>query len=266
MLSLSRPASLQAAAASAPADGFRGLKVGIASYSLRKFTLDQTIAMTRELGLRYLTLKDMHLPYDSSTEERKAAQRKAREAGIVLMGAGVVYMGANEAEIRSRFEYARDAGFPTLVASPDPKGLDMVEKLAREFDCRIAIHNHGPGDQRYPSPIDVLRMVENRDSRLGICMDLGHTVRLGQEPVGVMKQCARRLYDFHIKDVTAATPAGKAIEIGRGIIDIVGVLRALLGMRFADHVALEHELNADNPMPGMLESFAYVRGVLAALA
>jgi sugar phosphate isomerase/epimerase len=95
-------------------------------------------------------------------------------------------------------------------------------------------------------------------------MDVGHSARLGENPVTVMGQCASRLYDFHIKDVTAATAQGKPIEVGRGVIDIVGVLRALLRMKFSGHVALEYEINESAPLPGMKESFAYMRGVLAA--
>src|SRR5207253_7562365 len=111
---------------------------------------------------------------------------------------------------------------------PEPEALDTVEKMAKEYRIRIAIHNHGPGDKRYPSPLDVLRLVKQRDKLMGICIDVGHTVRIGQEPVAAIEQCAGRLYDFHMKDVTSATAKGQATEVGRGVIDIVGVLKALI--------------------------------------
>jgi sugar phosphate isomerase/epimerase len=154
---------------------------------------------------------------------------------------------------------------PTIICSPELDALDTVEKLAKEYGIRIAIHNHGPGDKKYPSPLDVLRLVRERDARLGICMDVGHTVRLGQDPVEVIGQCKARLYDFHIKDVTAATPQGRGIEVGRGVIDIVAVLRALVELKFPYHVALEYEEKADAPLAAMTESFGYIRGVLAAM-
>jgi len=245
------------------ADPFDGLKVGITTYTLRKFSLEEAIAMTKQVGVKYISLKDMHLPLKSSAEERKAVGQKVAQAGLVLTGGGVIYMKDNEAEIRSVFEYARDAGMPTIVCSPDPEALNTVEKLAKEFDLRIAIHNHGPTDKKYPSPLDVMKLVKNRDSRMGVCMDVGHTVRINEDPVAVMQQVASRLYDFHMKDVTAATAEGKPTEVGRGVIDIVAVLRMLQKMKYPYNVALEYEANGDNPMPGMIESYAYMRGVLA---
>jgi sugar phosphate isomerase/epimerase len=143
--------------------------------------------------------------------------------------------------------------------------LETVEKMVKQYDLKIAIHNHGPTDKKYPSPLDVLRLVKDRDPRMGVCMDVGHTVRIGVEPVDAIEQCASRLYEFHMKDVTAATPQGKAIEVGKGVIDIVGVLKALVKIKWPYHVALEHEVKSDNPLSGVIESFAYMRGVLATI-
>src|SRR5437588_4777855 len=259
------PPSLLAATAKAGRDPFRGLKVGMASYTLRKFTLDRAIAMTKEAGVKYISLKDVHLPLKSTPIERRQARKKIVDAGLVLISAGVIYMKNNESEIHDVFEYAKDAGIPTIVCSPDPQALDTVEKMAKKYDIRIAIHNHGPTDKKYPSPLDVLKMVKNRNSRMGICMDVGHTVRIGNDAVAVIQQCARRLYDFHMKDVTEATPKGKPTEVGKGVIDIPGVLKAMLKMKYAYHVGLEYETNADSPMPGVIESFNYIRHVLATI-
>ena len=259
------PKMFLAAAADAERDPYRGLKVGMTSYTLHKFTLDQAIAMTQEAGVKYISLKDVHLPLKSTREQRQEARKKVEAAGLVLMGGGVIYMKNNEDEIRNVFEYAKDAGMATIVCSPVPEALDTVEKMAVKYDLRIAIHNHGPTDKKYPSPLDVLRLVKDRDKRMGICMDVGHTVRIGDDAVAVINQCASRLYDFHMKDVTSATPDGKAIEVGKGIIDIPGVLKALLKLKFPYHVALEYEANADNPMPGVMGSYAYIRKVLAGM-
>jgi sugar phosphate isomerase/epimerase len=258
--------SIAGAAASAPVrDATHGLKLGMASYTFRKFTLDQAIAMTREVGLKYIALKDVHMPLKSTREERVAARHKIEAGGLELVGGGVIYMKNDESEIRSVFDYARDAGMPTIVCSPDVDALDAVEKMAKEYNLRIAIHNHGPGDKKYPSPLDVLKLVKDRDSRMGICIDVGHTVRAGVDPVVAIEQCAPRLYDFHMKDVTAAVANGKSVEVGAGIINIPAVLKALIAIHYPWDVALEYEDKGDAPMPGVIASVAYMRGVLAAI-
>lgn len=259
------PNSLLAGPTKPERDPYDGLKLGMASYTLRKFSLDQAIAMTKQAGVKYISLKDAHLAMKSAAAERQEAHRKIEAAGLVLISAGVIYMKNNESEIHDVFQYAKDAGVPTIVCSPDIDALDAVEKAAKEYDIRVAIHNHGPDNKQYASPLDVLRLIQGRDARMGICIDVGHTVRIGQDPVEVIEQCAVRLYDFHIKDVTAPTKQGKPIEVGKGVIDIVAVLRTLVKLKYAGHVGLEYEANADAPMPGVMESFAYMRGVLAAI-
>lgn len=241
------------------------LKLGVTSYTFRNFKLDQAIAMTQEAGVKYISLKDMHLPMKSTPAERQEARRIVEAAGLALVGGGVIYLKNNEAEIRSAFDYAKDAGMPTIVCSPDVEALDTVEKMAREYKIRIAIHNHGPGDKKYPSPLDVLRLTKDRDELMGICMDVGHTVRIGEDPVEVIHKCAARLYDFHVKDVTEPAAKAHGVPVGRGIIDIVAVVKALLAIKFPYHVALEYEEQAEAPMPGVCESFGYLKGILATL-
>jgi sugar phosphate isomerase/epimerase len=245
------------------ADG--GLKLGVASYTFRKFTLEQAIEMTQQAGFKYINLKEVHLPIKSTTAERQAARQKIEAAGLKLMGGGVIYMKNDEAEIQHVFEYARDAGMPVIVCSPVPDALDAIEKKAKEFNILIAIHNHGPTDKTYPSPLDVLALVKDRDPLMGICMDIGHTVRIGVDPVECIDRCGSRLHDLHIKDVTKAAREGIDAELGRGIIDIVGVLKALSVRKFPYHIGLEYEAHADNPLPDVMECAGYERGVLAAL-
>jgi inosose dehydratase len=246
-------------------DPFDGLKLGIASYTFRKFSLDQAIAMTVQTGLKYINLKDTHLPLTSTAAECAATAAKIKEAGLVLMGGGVIYLKKDNHQVRGVFEYARNAGMPMIVCSPEPEALDLVESMAKEFDIRVAIHNHGTTDKKYPSPLDVMKLVTSRDSRIGICMDVGHTVRLGEDPVQVISQCAERLYDFHVKDISEPSAKGKDTEVGKGIIDIVGVFKTLVAIKFPGHIGLEYEAHADAPLPGVMESVAYMRGVLAAI-
>jgi sugar phosphate isomerase/epimerase len=243
-----------------------GLKLGVASYTFRKFTLDQAIDMTKQAGFKYINLKDVHLPLKSTTAERQAARQKIEAAGLKLMGGGVIYMKNDEAEIQHDFEYAKESGMPVIVCSPVPDALDAVEKKAKEFNILIAIHNHGPTDKTYPSPLDILALIKDRDPHMGICMDIGHTVRIGVDPVECIERCGSRLHDLHIKDVTQAAREGKDVELGRGVIDIVGVLKALSTRKFPYHIGLEYEAHADNPLPHVMECAGYERGALAAMA
>jgi sugar phosphate isomerase/epimerase len=243
-----------------------GLKIGMASYTYRKFNLDQAIEMTKDAGLKYINLKDVHLPLKSTKEECEAARAKVEAAGLKLMGGGVIYMKNDEGEIGRIFDYAANAGFPVIVCSPVPEALDTVEKFAKQTGIMIAIHNHGPTDKTYPSPMDVYSMVKDRDPLMGICMDVGHTVRIGVDPVECIEKCGGRLHDIHMKDETKAAPEGKPTEVGRGVLDIVGILKALAEHKFPYHVGLEYEAHGDNPQPGVRESIGYIRGVLAAIS
>ncbi len=243
-----------------------GLKLGIASYTYRKFTLDQAIDMTKQAGFKFINLKDVHLPLKSTTEERQAARQKIEAAGLKLMGGGVIYMKNDEAEIQRIFEYARDSGMPCIVCSPVPEALDTVEKMAKQFNILIAIHNHGPTDKTYTSPMDVFALVKDRDPLMGICMDIGHTVRIGVDPVECLERCGDRMHDLHMKDETKAAKDGKPTELGRGVIDIVGLLKALSARKFPHHIGLEYEANMDNPQPYVMECAGYLRGAVAAMA
>ena len=242
----------------------RRLKLGLASYSLRKFSLDQAIDMCRAMDVRYITLKDVHLPLTASPEAIRAARAKIEAAGITIMGGGVIYM-KSEDEARKAFEYARTAGLPVIVGSPDPGILDSVEKLVREYDIPVAIHNHGPEDKSYPAPQDVLRLVRARDRRLGVCMDVGHTVQAGVDPVKTVAECGDRLMDLHVKDLPSADPRSSSVEAGKGIVDLPGLVRALHQRGFAGHFALEYEINEDHPEVGIRESLAYLRGAIDAV-
>lgn len=252
----------------AAGDPWHGLKLGVASYSFRKFTLDEAIAMTKELGLKYICLKDMHLSLKATADECKAALKKVTDAGLTMMGGGVISWKNDPKQIRSIFEYAKNAGMPTIVCSPDPDAIDETEKLVKEFDIKVAIHNHGPTDKKYPAPQDALKLIKNRDKRMGLCIDVGHTVRIGVDAVAAIHQCADRLYDFHLKDVNQATPKGVPVMLGDGVINLLDVLKALIAVKFSGHLGLEYEVKADEkaPLPGMKQGLEHLRKIMAALA
>ncbi len=242
----------------------RSFPLGLASYTLRKFPLDKTLAMTRRVGLTHICLKSFHLPLDAAPDQIAKAAAQVKAAGLVLYGGGVISMG-KQAEVDQAFEYAKAAGMNTIVAAPKPEVLPLVEKKVREYDLRVAIHNHGPGDKVYPTPASIYEKVRDLDPRIGLCIDVGHTLRIGADPIESARKYADRLHDVHIKDVSAARPEGKTVEVGRGVLDIPEFLRTLVAIGYRGVVAFEHEKDENDPLAGLAESVGYVRGVLAVI-
>ncbi len=241
------------------------LVLGMASYTLRKFDLPTTIAMTQRVGLKHICLKSMHLPLDSSTEEIQAAMALIKAAGIDPYGAGVIYMKTAE-EVEQAFRYAQAAGMKIIVGVPNHELLPLVEQKVKDTDIRLAIHNHGPGDDLYSSADDVWAQIKNRDERIGFCLDIGHVVRIGEDPIEKIEKYGSRLYDMHFKDVDIAEEKGTSQEMGRGIIDIPGVVRALQKVKYNGIMSLEFEKDGDDPLPGIAESVGYARGILKMLS
>jgi len=258
----SAPAAEEPVGAKASKAG--ALKLGIASYTFLKFSLDQTLAMTARVGLKYVCLKSFHLALNATPEQIAEAAEKVKAAGMELYGGGVISMRKPD-EVSKAFAYAKAAGMKTIVGVPYPDVLPLVNERVQQDDIRVAIHNHGPGDKTYPTPESAYERIKTLDKRIGLCIDVGHTLRYGVDPVRAVRQYADRLLDLHIKDVTGATAAGKTVEIGRGVIDIPGLVRALLDVGFGGICSFEYEKDPQDPLAGLAESVGYVRGVLATL-
>ena len=237
------------------------LNLALASYTLRSFSLDDTIKMTIRLGLTNISLKAMHMPLESSADEIKKIAEKIRSAGLNLYGAGVIYM-KTEQEVENTFAYAGHAGLEMIVGVPGHELLPLVNEKVRSTNIKLAIHNHGPGDKLYSSPADVFEKIKGLDKRIGLCIDIGHVTRIGQDPVAMLERYKDRLYDMHIKDVSKATEEDTPIEIGRGIIDIPKVIKTLKRINYKGNLAFEFERDGDDPLPGLAESVGYVRGVM----
>jgi sugar phosphate isomerase/epimerase len=240
----------------------RLFQLGLASYTLRKFSLDQTLTMTRRLDLKYIALKSFHLPMESTVAEIRTVAGKVKSAGLKLYGGGVIYMNS-EAEVHRAFDYAKAAGMQVIVGVPKPELLGLVNRKVAEYDIKVAIHNHGPGDMVYPTPQSAYERIKDLDRRVGLCIDIGHTQRAGVDPSESAKKYADRLLDVHIKDVSEAAAQGTTVEIGRGVIDIPKFVRTLLKIGYTGIVSFEFEKDEQDPLPGVAESVGYVRGVLA---
>jgi sugar phosphate isomerase/epimerase len=174
-------------------------------------------------------------------------------------------MQNDEADIRNAFEYARDCGIPTIVCSPDPESMPILDKMVKEFDIKLAIHNHGPEDKKFPSPFEVWNAVQKYDNRIGLCIDVGHTARAKVNPAEAILKCKARLYDLHFKDINSLEPDGETVAAGRGVLDLSSIIRALLKIRYERLLSVEYEGSPDDPVPEVAETIGYVRGFLKGL-
>jgi sugar phosphate isomerase/epimerase len=274
-----RSSALVAAACAAPSGAFSlartplssdeaaPIRLGLASYTFRNFTRTQMIGFMNQLNMFALNAKDVkdHLPMDATLESPALADYAA--AGIKLHAAGAIYFAKDEdADIRSKFEYCKRAGIGVIVAGdPTPENLPRIEKFVNEYDIRVAIHNHGPEDKLWHSPLDVLKAVKNMDPRIGCCIDVGHTVRAGTDVVQAITEAGPRLVNLHMKDLTNFESKESQVAVGEGIMPVRKMFEALTAIKYKGFVDLEYEIHPDDPMPGVIASFAYMRGVLAGM-
>ncbi len=244
-----------------------GIKLGVASYSLREFSRADAIKMIQELRAPYVNIKSFHLPYESSPAELAAGRREFEQAGLQIVGGGNNNITEDTDEhVRKFFEYGKNSGMPLLVIAPKPEILPRLEKFVKQYDVKVAIHNHGPEDKYFPAPKDALKLIKNLDARVGLCVDVGHTTRTGADVVQEIAEAGNRVLDMHIKDLKDLMVKESQCIVGEGAMPIPEIFAQLQKMKYAGYANLEYEIDKDNPLPGMKQSFAYMRGVLAGLA
>ena len=243
-----------------------GIKLGVASYSLRKFSRKQAIEMTKAVGASYINIKSFHLPHEDSPEALKAGRKEIEAAGLKIVGGGTISFREDTDEaVRANFEYARLCGMPLMVIAPNPEIMPRIEKFVKEFDIKVAIHNHGPEDEFFPAPSDVLAVIDGMDPRVGCCVDVGHTARTGVDVVEAIAGAGDRVLDMHMKDLGDLMQKDSQVAVGEGKMPVAGIFKQLMKMNYQGYVNLEYEIFADDPLPGMKQSFAYMRGVLAGM-
>lgn len=260
---LARPVASAAPAAEAPVESF---KLGVASYSLREFGRALAIKMVKQTGTPYINIKEFHLPYRSTPEELARGRAEFEKAGLKILGGGTIsFPKKDDADIRRYFEYAKLSGMPLIVAAPTAETVPLIEKAAIEYNVKVAIHNHGPEDRHFPTPQSVLKLVRNMHPLMGLCIDVGHTARTGVDVVESIVEAGSRLLDMHMKDLKDMSAKASQCIVGEGAMPVVAIFKQLRKMNYSGGVMLEYEIDADNPLPGMQRSFAYMRGALAAL-
>jgi inosose dehydratase len=238
--------------------------LAVAGYTFAKIDLDKSLVMMKRIGVKYLGVKDFHLPLDSTKEVIDQTLVKMRSFGVEPYGVGPIYM-KTEASVDQAFAYAKLVGVNILVGVPDPQLLPYVEKRVKEYNIRVAIHNHGPDLPLYPSAEDIWKEIRNLDIRIGFCLDIAHTVRLGLDPIETYIKYKNRIFDFHVWDVDKAEKAGWCVEAGRGIIDFPKFFKTLREEKYTGTCSLEYGKDMTDPLPGIAESIGYFRGVIAGL-
>jgi sugar phosphate isomerase/epimerase len=268
--------ALLAAASSSPARAFAAgperaampIKLGIASYTFRNFSREILLANLKALNVSTVNCKDAldHLPMDPASEDKAVAAYKA--AGIRITAAGTVTFDKDDDDdIRAKFEYLKRAAVPVVVAGgPTPEIIKRIEKFVKQYDIKFALHNHGPEEKMgWHSPLDVLKVVGDMDPRMGCCIDVGHCARAGVNPVDAIRKVGPRVFDLHVKDLANNTDKESQVAVGDGVLPFREIFQALIDIKYQGYVDLEYEIFPDDPMPGVIKSFAYMRGVLAGM-
>ncbi len=257
LLSLTLPAKAQLV--SGPR-GYDDFKIGVAGYTYRSYDIDQTLAFLQSMEVKYLSIKDWWLPLDSTKEQMDAFKAKCREYGVNPYILGPIYM-RSEADVDRAFAYAERYGADVFIGVPTYELTDYMIKKVKETGIKVAIHTHGPDGQPFPNIQKVVEIYKDPSLGIGCCMDLGHSVRMGEDIVKDIKKYKDWIYDIHIKDESAASKAGQTWEMGRGVMDFRPIVKVLRQIKYNGVVSLEFEKNGNNPHPGVAESIGYLRGV-----
>jgi len=238
-------------------------RLGMAGYTFVNFNIDKTLEMMKIVDVHYLCIKDFHLPYKSTDEQISAFLKKLKDADITGYAVGPI--NGENISIDQTFEYARRVGVKLIIGIPRLEDLPDIEKNVKEHDIRYAVHNHGPDEKRYTNALSVYSLIKDLDPRIGLCFDIGHNMRFGNDPVEDMKKYAKRVFDIHLKNVTAPTKAGVACPLGRGIIAIPDFVKILQQVKYCGSCSLEYEKDMEAPLTGIAESVGYFKGVCDAL-
>jgi sugar phosphate isomerase/epimerase len=268
-------ASVVSQCAAAPAhpatDVYDGWRLGVQAWSFNRFTLFEAVDKARALGLNWIQAYpgqkiapdiDAGLTFDLSQELRQKVKAKLAEANISMVAYGVVGVPKDEAQARKLFDFAKAMGVEVLASEPSEDQLELIDKLCQEYRIKLAVHNH-PKPSHYWNPETVLKALEGRSQWLGACVDVGHWVRSGLDPVECLKKLQGRIHDVHIKEIDIE--AGHDVVWGTAQARIKAILEELHRQGYQGTFAIEYEHNWDNNAPLIRQSIAYFNSVASAL-
>jgi inosose dehydratase len=247
--------------------GWGGFPVGVQTISLRKYTVSEVMRHLQGMGVHYVEFSaSTHLPATASDEQIAAARQLAERAGLKVTAHGVNRFSQDHAANKKIFDFAKKLGIRTITANPQPDAETFASlgKLVAEYDMRIAIHNHGPGTL-YDKLDDVAKAIKDHDRRIGACVDCGHYLSSGEDPVKCLLTLGDRVHGVHLKDHAEIGKKSQSVVIGKGHLDVVGLFKALRQIRFpADGaLSLEYEANPENPIDDMQACLAAVKEAIA---
>jgi sugar phosphate isomerase/epimerase len=250
-----------------------GFAIGCQAWTFKNFSVFEAIDKTAEAGGKViefypgqkLSKEQPDIKFDHNVSDDIIAKVKAKltEKGIRAVNYGVVGIPNDEAGARKVFEFAKKLDLYGITTE-SVESLDKIEKLVKEYDIRIGIHNHPrrPDDANYKvwDPNYVLSMVKDRDPRIGSTADIGHWVRSGLDPVECLKILKGRVISTHLKDLNEKSPNAHDVPYGNGVSNIPAILTELKRQGFVGNVSVEYEYNWDDNAYDAAQCIGFVRG------
>jgi len=218
-------------------------KVGVQTWTLRNMNFDQVVEFATKHQIKYLEMIDQHMNPYAPAEETTRKKEILDKNGLVCYSFGVARTSSKKEDNRKLFEFAKKMGIKLFVVEPrDMTQWDNLEELVKEYDIKLAIHNHGLGSP-YGNPETVLKVLKARDSRIGVCLDVGHVTGAGFDAAKVFSQYDGRVFDIHLKDKKVETVNGKQVindvMIGTGQANYKGLFAELVKSNWQGILAIE---------------------------
>jgi sugar phosphate isomerase/epimerase len=250
-----------------------GFWVGCQAWTFNQRTVYEAVELTARAGgsvieffpgQKLSTGSEDRLDPNLAKPTLDALKAHCAKLGVVPIAYGVTGIGLSDASNRKLFEFAKYLGLKSITCEPDANAFDKIEALVKEFDIKIAIHNHPKQptnpNYRYWDPNYALSILKNRDPRIGVCADLGHFVRSGIKPIDAVKQLKGRIHSSHVKDLNVFSPNGEDRPYGMGVGNISKVLEELRKQNYDGHLSVEYERGGDGPLDEVSACIGFIRG------
>jgi sugar phosphate isomerase/epimerase len=251
----------------------RKFPVAVQCWTFREFSFQEALQKIKALGIDFVQAypgqilrpdkPEVKLDHHLSEENIQWVKRALEQHGLRLTAYGVVGFENTEKDMRAVFEFAKKLGIRTIVTEPEFDDFSLLEKMVKEYNINVAIHNH-PAPSKYSQPGAVLERIKGLDERIGACVDTGHWMRSGVKPLDGLKMLGGRIIDVHLKDLEEfGIREAEDVPFGQGRANVHDILAALTRQNFRGYLTVEHEKEADvlNPAPPIKEGLAYIKSI-----